>query len=195
MREEALSRALDVFWERGFVSSGLADLTDSMGIGRQSLYDTFGDKRTLFLEALGAYCDQKREAIVELLDSGATPGEGLRHFLDAWPDMLAGPMAKGCLVVNSISESVGQADSEIAEYIGAQEARFLELIESAVQAAIDSGEVRLPAGSEPDAAIGAHELAFTIVSAAHGVALRARLEPAVEVARAVSLSLRHMLGL
>ena len=43
---------MDLFWARGYEATGLRDLLDHMGIGRQSLYDTFGDKRSLFLQAI-----------------------------------------------------------------------------------------------------------------------------------------------
>jgi len=50
--ERALERARDLFWRRGFDGTGLAELEAELGIGRKSLYDTFGKKRALYLAAL-----------------------------------------------------------------------------------------------------------------------------------------------
>src|SRR5260370_34278679 len=54
-RGEALKRALAVFWEKGFEATSTDDLVRAMSIGRQSMYDTFGDKHQLYLETLQLY--------------------------------------------------------------------------------------------------------------------------------------------
>jgi len=51
-RAQALQAAMQVFWVKGYEATSLEDLLAAMEIGRQSLYDTFGDKRRLYLEAL-----------------------------------------------------------------------------------------------------------------------------------------------
>ena len=53
--EHALALAMDLFWRQGYENTSLADLIQEMGIARQSLYDTFGDKRTLYLKAMAFY--------------------------------------------------------------------------------------------------------------------------------------------
>ena len=56
-RDEALERAMAVFWRRGYEGTSVRDLVEHMGINRGSLYDTFGDKRTLFLAAVDRYLE------------------------------------------------------------------------------------------------------------------------------------------
>ena len=53
--EGALSKALEVFWRRGFEGTSLTDLTGAMGITRPSLYATYGNKEQLFRKALDLY--------------------------------------------------------------------------------------------------------------------------------------------
>ena len=57
-RIEVLDRATDLFWEKGYESTSMQDLVETMGIGRASLYDTFGSKQELFAEVLERYADR-----------------------------------------------------------------------------------------------------------------------------------------
>src|SRR5258708_9330762 len=54
-RDDALERAMEVFWKRGFEGASLNDLTDAMGINPPSLYAAFADKKRLFLYAVNRY--------------------------------------------------------------------------------------------------------------------------------------------
>src|SRR5882724_11450078 len=71
-REEALRRAIPVFWEKGFAGTSTDDLVGAMGIGRQSLYDTFGNTRRLFLAALRTYNTGGISALLRKLRAGPT---------------------------------------------------------------------------------------------------------------------------
>src|SRR5258706_6133510 len=79
-RDVALRRAIPVFWKKGFARTSTEDLVAAMGIGKQSLYDTFGDKRGLFLEALRTYNSEGVASLVKRLAAGASklaPIEGV----------------------------------------------------------------------------------------------------------------------
>ncbi|MEO8631551.1 MAG: helix-turn-helix domain-containing protein, partial [Betaproteobacteria bacterium] len=54
-KHEALDEAMHVFWEKGYHATSIQDLVDRLGVNRQSLYDTYGDKDRLFLAALTRY--------------------------------------------------------------------------------------------------------------------------------------------
>src|SRR5260370_8746508 len=84
-REDALRRAIPVFWERGFAGTSTDDLVGAMGIGRQSLYDTFGDKRRLFLAALRTYNTDGVTALLRKLRAGPTPLPPIEPILSAPP--------------------------------------------------------------------------------------------------------------
>ena len=53
--DAVLDQAVELFWDRGYEGTSLADLEAHLGLGRQSLYNAFGDKHTLFLKALDRY--------------------------------------------------------------------------------------------------------------------------------------------
>ncbi len=75
---------MDLFWERGDEAAGLNELLQRMQISRQSLYDTFGDKRQRYLGALGHYSECVTQPIVDRLQAGGSPLENTRRTL---PDL------------------------------------------------------------------------------------------------------------
>ena len=54
-RDQALHRALELFWQRGYEPASVAELCKVMEIRPPSLYAAFGNKASLFLEALDYY--------------------------------------------------------------------------------------------------------------------------------------------
>ena len=81
-RDEALDHATRVFWAKGYASTSTEDLLTAMNIGRQSLYNAFGDKRKLYLEALERYQRESNASHLERLNSSASPLGGIEALLD-----------------------------------------------------------------------------------------------------------------
>src|ERR1700756_2736903 len=78
---EALERATQVFWAKGYDGVTIDDLVDAMGVGRPSLYAIFGDKRTLFLRVLRAYAEKKGAGAAKALLSPQTLRASIASFL------------------------------------------------------------------------------------------------------------------
>ncbi len=98
-RGEALRRALDVFWRKGYDGASLSDLTAAMGINPPSLYAAFGDKEALYLEALRHYLDGPacRDVLLEKAPTARAAIESLlMHSAKALPDT-----GMGCMLVMS----------------------------------------------------------------------------------------------
>ena len=55
VESEVLLKAMHLFWEKGYEKSSLQDLVQHMGVHRRSMYDTFGDKHSLFMKTLELY--------------------------------------------------------------------------------------------------------------------------------------------
>ncbi|OKK07963.1 TetR family transcriptional regulator [Streptomyces sp. CB03234] len=72
--DAALQSALELFWERGYEATSMADLTDRLGIGRASIYATFGNKHELYLKAMDRYAERHEPHLVEEL---SRPGPAL----------------------------------------------------------------------------------------------------------------------
>src|SRR5258707_1008910 len=101
---EVLDQALELFRARGFQHTSFADLTKELGVSRQSLYDTYGDKQTLFHAALKRYLDRAIDYMRRQLADPAPVRKVLTALFDG---LIAGQCSKGspgCLMVNSMVE-------------------------------------------------------------------------------------------
>ena len=78
---DALEKATQVFWSKGYDGVTVDDLVAGMGVGRPSLYAVFGDKRTLFLRVLKAYAEAKGAGAAKALFSPRTLRGSLSSFL------------------------------------------------------------------------------------------------------------------
>ena len=164
-REQALDAALGVFWEKGFGATAIGDLTASMGIGRQSLYDTFGDKHALFLEALRRYTEMHLAEMRTIFESDGSPFENIRAvFARMKQEALDGTC--GCMMVNSSTE-LGAHDDGAARLIEKTTVRMEGLFREQLERARDAGE--LTDAASPRA------LSRLIVDTANGLAARSRL--------------------
>lgn len=137
--EKALRGAIRLFSQQGFAATSTEDLMRAMEIGRQSMYDTFGDKRQLFLRALETYVTESVDAINREFDRPGPALPAIRDALLAFAerDELSSP--DGCMGLNAIGE-FGQRDEEI---IGITEraARHRETLMRLLQRAKDEGEL------------------------------------------------------
>src|SRR5215207_459684 len=112
-RDAALRAAIAVFADRGFEGTSTEDLLRSMGISRQSLYDTFGDKRNLYLEALHHYNSASVSDLIRTLNTASSPLKGLEAALLQLAAKPAADAALGCIGVGAVCE-FGRSDQEIA---------------------------------------------------------------------------------
>ena len=134
--EETLDKAKQVFWKKGYNGTPPQDILDGTGLSRSSLYDTYGDKRTLFLKSLQRYRQCETESAIQYLDSAADPALAIRRiFHGAYDYFSTGRPRKGCLMVNTLNE-VAPHDTEVEAIV--QENR--QALEDAYTRAIKRGQ-------------------------------------------------------
>src|SRR5258706_3328096 len=108
-RNEVLQKAMEVFWSRGYEAASIQDLVKHMGINRQSLYDTFGDKHALYLQALDRYREVESRKLLELLERGGSVKKALRQlFAGVIEGALCDGERRGCFMGNAMSELAGR---------------------------------------------------------------------------------------
>lgn len=103
--DAVLDKALELFWERGFEATSMADLVERLGIGRASLYATYGSKHDLYLKALDRYLLKQDPSPLEFL---SRPGPALplvRALVQRYAQECAGDAGRrGCMIVNAAIE-------------------------------------------------------------------------------------------
>ena len=140
-RTEILDKAMELFWYRGYEATSIHDLLEHLGISRQSLYDTFGDKHALFLEALNRYEQQGKASMAAVLDA---PGSGKEAIARAFRYVVQSYAQKtsrrGCFIVNSTIE-LAPHDPEVAQYVTESFACTHQAFLRALQRAQEQGEL------------------------------------------------------
>ena len=112
-----LDKAMKAFWKRGYEATSLNDLLDYMQIQRASLYNAFGDKHTLFLNALRRYDVVYRQAEVAKRIKMFSPRQAiLSLFQDTIISVVAHGARNGCFLINTALE-LSPHDPEVAKFV------------------------------------------------------------------------------
>jgi len=167
-RDQALSAAMQVFWVKGYEATSLDDLLAAMKIGRQSLYDTFGDKRALFLAALERYRALADDYLRGCLADAPTVKAAFQRLFMQVVDEPEEHQRRGCLLVNSAVE-LAPHDPATAQLVVDYQRATERLFRRGLELAQKRGE--LPAERDVRA------LARYLVSALQGLRVTAKADP------------------
>jgi AcrR family transcriptional regulator len=179
-REQALAAALAVFRQHGFAGSSARMLTDAMKIGRQSAYDTFGDKWRLYCEALRSYAADETSAHIAALGTATRAVDGIRVMIERVVVEARTP----CLGIGSVCE-FGEARAELNEIRLAAGAPLHAAIARSIRAAQADGDI----GQE----FNADDLAAFLVGNIAGIRIAGRSGAGEERLRAMGdLTLRAL---
>jgi len=165
-RDEALNRAVTVFWEHGYDATSIALLTEAMGIGAPSLYAAFGDKRALFGEALDRYLRTYGAFTARALAEEPTAREAIERLLCEAAAAYAGAgHPPGCLLITAATNCT-PSSAEVKTCLRDLRAQGQLALEQKITAAVQAGE--LPAGTD------AHALAAFYAATLQGMCAQAR---------------------
>jgi AcrR family transcriptional regulator len=117
--EAALRGAILAFARKGFTATSTEDLMTTMKVGRQSMYDTFGDKRSLFLKALALYSQENMAAIAAELQKPGSPLANVRNALMLFTQRTDIAPTDGCMGINALCE-FGLQDQEVLQAMNGQ---------------------------------------------------------------------------
>ncbi len=100
--EEAIDRAANVFWAKGYEATSLADLLKTMGINKGSFYNAFGSKKNLFIQSLLKYDREQRQDFIAQLDALENPLLAINVLFDKLIEQsVTDTERKGCFLINT----------------------------------------------------------------------------------------------
>jgi len=135
---EVLERAMNLFWEKGYHATSAQDLVDGLGISRSSLYDTYGDKHSLFVTALKRYREERIDPVIQGVNSADDIEAYIRFIFEAVKeDALSESRSRGCFMVNSAVE-LGTVDRDVAAIAN----DIMKDTEDMITKAIEKGQQR-----------------------------------------------------
>lgn len=156
----ALRAAVDVFWDAGYEKTSLDDLMAKMGLGRQSVYDTFGNKRSLYLKALDEYRAMTQADTRNLFGSRLGVRECFRTILFGIAGESRARLERGCMMVNANLERA-RADKALHALIKRNAVEVREIFSTALRSGQQTGEIS--SEKDPEA------LATFMFSTVHGM--------------------------
>ena len=176
--DSVLTEAMLRFWHYGYAATSMGDLVSAMGIPRQSVYNLFGSKRSLFLRALAHYDRTFVDAARVKLRSRDSPRAAvLELFADAVATATRDDRHGGCFVVNAALE-MAPHDSDVAALVvgvfSAEEEFFRDLI------------VKGQALGEISVAVTPQQTAQSLLGLSIGIRVLARSRPEEHLLRALA---------
>jgi len=163
----ALERARDLFWRRGYAGTGIRELEAELGIGRKSLYDTFGSKRELYLRSIEQYTDAVIGRICRgLADERNAALDNLERVLGKLQQHHGSNDSLGCLLGVAMAQ-INSDDEELAALLR----RYLRRLETAFERALLQAQAD---GAVRDD-VKAKDAARQLVAITQGMALMGRV--------------------
>jgi AcrR family transcriptional regulator len=162
--DQALDRALVVFWRKGYEGASISELTEAMGINRPSLYAAFGNKEELFRKALDRYAQGPAAYTYRALEEPTAGGVVERLLHDAADALTCPDNPHGCLGVQG-ALACGDAATSIKEELCARQARWEAALQRRLERAKREGDL---SGS-----VSCADLAQFIATIIQGMAVQA----------------------
>jgi len=138
--ERALAKAMNLFWQLGYENTSLEALMKEMGIARQSLYDTFGDKRALYLKAIAHYRDQTNSQMQKMLNEIPSVRDGFARLLFGLAAETREQHERGCLLLNANLQR-DPKDPVVRDFLRDNQARVETIFFQALARAQKQGEL------------------------------------------------------
>lgn len=154
--ENALNEAMRAFWGQGYTATSIEDLLSKMGISRGSMYDTFGDKRSLFISSLKHYDSRLRKEQLRTLEHEHPPLQAIKALFLCWIDtVLNDPEKLGCFLTNTAIE-LSSRDPEICALVAESQKDIERFFKRMIRNGQRHGEIprTVDAGRESGALLG-----------------------------------------
>jgi len=175
--EEVLHRAMRAFWSRGYAATSVQDLVRSMGINKGSIYDTYGNKRSLFIKALRLYND-KRKALLAGLERSESSISAIRGLFQSRIDeIFSDSERRGCFLTNTALE-LAPHDAEIRDMVAQRQMEIEGFFQRLIKRGQGNGEI----SKDLDADLAAQSL----LAALFGLLVLSRSRPEPSLLKSIA---------
>ncbi|MCC8409161.1 TetR/AcrR family transcriptional regulator [Mucilaginibacter sp. UR6-1] len=137
--EEAIQKAMDVFWEKGYKGTSLRDLTDAMKINSSSLYNTIGDKQELFVKCVKHYTEIRKRDLDKRLAGTDSPFSILVKYIDDAVNVIISG-ENSCMAVKAAFE-VATNDKRVKDILKEDSDYAYRFLHQLIKKAIENGEI------------------------------------------------------
>lgn len=145
---KAVEAALGRFWRAGYGRTSVNDLAICMGISRSSFYNSFGDRESVFLEALSEYVKQAPDSALFMIEANQPVLPAIRNILYRVCVARCDPDApRGCFVVNSIAE-LGESEPHLSVVLKSMLDRKVTVLQKLYRQAKRQGELAADANEK-----------------------------------------------
>ena len=171
-REKVVEEVTKLFWRKGYNGTSMQDLVDVTSLNRSSLYNTFGDKFSLFQESLKHYQEVQQHHLNGLLKDAQSPKEAIESlFRGIGEEVSAGKSVNGCMISNCISE-LGNVDDRIKDFLVTNKDQVVATFQKLIQEAQKEGEI--------DPAKNTKHLALYLFSSLNGIRITGMIDADVQ---------------
>lgn len=139
VEEEAISKAMDVFWKKGYNGTSMRDLTAAMGINPSSLYRTLGDKHALFVKCIRSYTEGRMQEAKKFATGQTSPLAALIAFIDLSADVIASD-GDSCLAIKTTFE-IATDDADVQKVLQADNDFTYNFLLTLLNNAASQGEI------------------------------------------------------
>jgi TetR/AcrR family transcriptional repressor of nem operon len=189
--EVALDAAIKAFWARGYQATSMTDLTEATGLHKASLYQTFGDKRSLFFTALESYANATLLMLKTCKQENPDPIAALVAASSALIQQCSD--GKGCLAVNSLVE-VAPIDTDVEKLLNQFRQRLDNYFASLIEQGKSSGQIGRKIEAKPAARLLAVFLFGITTNMAAGMSANKARKLSLEQIRLVLQLTRKQVG-
>lgn len=170
-RTQVMENVMELFWKKGYNGTSMQDLVDVTGLNRSSFYNSFGDKFSLFREALNTYQDQQSEFLEEFFTQAKTPKQAIISLFKGVSDDIRAGNQKGCMITSCTSELSGE-NPQVHDMLTENKDKMVEAFSILIKKAQEIGEI--------DGQKNPETLALYLFSSMQGLRVTSMLEPNLE---------------
>lgn len=166
-KEKTIQRVTELFWEKGYNGTSMQDLVDVTGLNRSSIYNTYGDKFSLFTQALHHYKNSQTDFLNSLKNRAKSPKEVINLLFEGVWSELNPQNNKGCFLSNCTTE-LANANKDVHEFLEVNHEMMISLFTELIKQAQIEGEI--------DKSKDSKVLANFLFSSLHGLRVTSMIE-------------------